>query len=234
MQPRRSGFVSHSGRHPPCGPVNGALRRDEAYAVSRFLAIGDSFAAPDAERATRGWADALAVALRRLNPFVGYNNLATVGASSADVAEQQLPKALSLDPDLVTFCCGADEILTDAGLDVRVYARNVSRILVELRRGLPAATIITATYPDVARLLPLPLGSRAEFGRAIRQLNALTRSLARHHRVRCVDLALDRAITSCGGPRSSARREQRRLVVQAVLATAAHPDAPPRVLHLSR
>ena len=48
------------------------------------------------------WADEVA---RALGPQTRYENLAWVGATSIDVEQRQLERALELDPDVVTLVC---------------------------------------------------------------------------------------------------------------------------------
>jgi lysophospholipase L1-like esterase len=73
--------------------------------VSTYVALGDSFTAGTGEEP---WPDQVA---RGLGPGLSYTNLAVFGATSADVEEGQLERALELGPDLVSLICGANDVL---------------------------------------------------------------------------------------------------------------------------
>ena len=84
--------------------------------VDSFLALGDSFTegmedelGPD--RRHLGWADRVATALAAERPQLVYGNLATRGRLLDQVLAEQLPVALELEPDLVTFHAGPNDVL---------------------------------------------------------------------------------------------------------------------------
>ncbi|MGN6087723.1 MAG: SGNH/GDSL hydrolase family protein [Actinomycetales bacterium] len=87
---------------------------------SRFVALGDSFTegleddfGPDGRH--RGWADRVAAALAEsdLTPSDGllYANLAVRGRLLAPVVAEQVPTAMALAPDLVSFHAGPNDVL---------------------------------------------------------------------------------------------------------------------------
>ena len=75
--------------------------------MTTYVALGDSFTAGLVAGEPR-WADEVA---RALGPETRYENLAWVGATSSDVERVQLERALSLNPDVVTIVCGANDVL---------------------------------------------------------------------------------------------------------------------------
>ncbi len=90
--------------------------------VDSFLALGDSFTegmedelGPD--RRHLGWADRVATALAAERPQLVYGNLATRGRLLDQVLAEQLPVALELEPDLVTFHAGPNDVLRP-GMDL--------------------------------------------------------------------------------------------------------------------
>ena len=144
-----------------------------------YVALGDSFTAgldPDQPR----WPDELA---RSLGPDVRYENLAVVGATSAEVERDQLERALALDPDLITLVCGANDVLESTRPDEHEYARRLSRMFQRLRQGAPRAEIMTATYPDLSRFLELRPRSRARVEKGMKRFNAAARTVAQRHGV---------------------------------------------------
>jgi lysophospholipase L1-like esterase len=141
--------------------------------------MGDSFTA-GLEPGMPRWPDELADALGR---DVHYENLAEVGATSEQVEREQLPRAVELEPDLVTLVCGANDVLDSTRPDPDAYAARLARMFARLRRGAPNAEILTATYPDISRFLDLRPRSRARVERGMRRFNAACRAVARRHGV---------------------------------------------------
>lgn len=81
-----------------------------------FVALGDSFTeglederGPDARH--RGWADRVAAALAVQEGGIRYANLAVRGRLLDQVVAEQLPVALRLAPDLVSFHAGPNDVL---------------------------------------------------------------------------------------------------------------------------
>lgn len=81
-----------------------------------FVALGDSFtegleddAGPDGRH--RGWADRVAAGLAVAEGRVRYANLAVRGKLLDQVVADQLPVALALAPDLVSFHAGPNDVL---------------------------------------------------------------------------------------------------------------------------
>ncbi|MCP2260635.1 Lysophospholipase L1 [Streptoalloteichus tenebrarius] len=81
-----------------------------------LVAIGDSFTeglddpALDGE-GYRGWADRLAERLAAGRPDFRYANLAVRGKLLQQIVDEQVPEAIELSPDLITFCAGGNDIL---------------------------------------------------------------------------------------------------------------------------
>jgi lysophospholipase L1-like esterase len=145
--------------------------------VTTYVAMGDSFTAGLEPGQTR-WADELA---RELG--ARYVNLASVGATSELVELEQLERALELEPDVVTLVCGANDVLFDTRPDPEAYAARLSRMFTRLRRELPKAQIVTATYPDISRFLELRPRTRARVDVGLESINSAIRRVARRHDV---------------------------------------------------
>jgi lysophospholipase L1-like esterase len=143
--------------------------------VTTYVAMGDSFTAGLEPGQTR-WADELA---RELG--ARFVNLASVGATSELVELEQLERALELEPDVVTLVCGANDVLFDTRPDPEAYAARLSRMFTRLRRELPKAQIVTATYPDISRFLELRPRTRARVVEGMERFNSAIRSVARRH-----------------------------------------------------
>ena len=142
-----------------------------------YVALGDSFTAGLEPGQTR-WADELAKELGGR-----YVNLASVGATSEHVEQDQLERALKLQPDVVTLVCGANDVLFNTRPDPEAYAARLSRMFARLRRELPQVQIVTATYPDISRFLDLRPRTRARVEEGMERFNAALRRVARRHDV---------------------------------------------------
>jgi phosphatidylinositol alpha 1,6-mannosyltransferase len=145
--------------------------------VTTYVALGDSFTAGLVPGEPR-WADEVA---RALGPDIQYENLAWVGATSADVEHKQLDRALELGPDVVTIVCGANDVLESVRPDADAYALRLARMFARLRREAPEAEVVTATYPDISRFLDLRPRTRVRVEKGMRRFNAACRSVARSH-----------------------------------------------------
>jgi lysophospholipase L1-like esterase len=147
--------------------------------MTTYVALGDSFTAGLAAGEPR-WPDEVA---RALGPATRYENLAWVGATSSDVEREQLERALSLDPDVVTLVCGANDVLESTRPDPSAYAERLARMFARLRAEAPRAAVLTATYPDISRFLNMRPRTRARVEKGMRFFNAACRRVAEHHEV---------------------------------------------------
>jgi lysophospholipase L1-like esterase len=152
---------------------------------SRYVAIGDSQTEGlwDGNDAVGflGFADRLAALIDSFYPGLHYANLAIRGKLVADVLTEQIPQALSMRPDLITVCVGMNDVIQPG--------RSFPRALVDLEHMYAAlaesgATVVTTTFPNVARFLPL---GRLVSGRLTR-INAAIRAAADRYGFRLVDL----------------------------------------------
>jgi lysophospholipase L1-like esterase len=149
--------------------------------VSTYVALGDSFTAgTGGER----WADHVA---RALGPDVHYENLASFGATSRDVEQTQLGEALARRPDLVSLICGANDVLESVRPDPDEFETRLSRMFGRIRRETPEAALLTATYPDMSRLLPLRRRTSVRVGRSMLLFNEVIRRVAEQHGCLCLE-----------------------------------------------
>jgi lysophospholipase L1-like esterase len=151
--------------------------------VTTYVAMGDSFTAGVKDDEPR-WADEVA---RALGPDTRYENLAWVGATSKDVEQQQVERALELRPDLITLICGANDVLLSTRPDPTEYAERLSRMFERLRREAPDAEIMTATYPDISQFLDLRPRSRARVEQGMLLFNDACRTVAQRHDIALLD-----------------------------------------------
>ena len=89
-------------------------------AIGSFVALGDSFTEglddPRADQAGYlGWADRFAGMLAAGQPGLRYANLAVRGKLLREVAEEQVPEAIAMAPDLVSLAAGGNDLLRPRG-----------------------------------------------------------------------------------------------------------------------
>ena len=155
------------------------------HRYSRYVALGDSQTEGlwdgDDTVGLVGFADRLAALLDTHRPGLQYANLAVRGKQIRDVLDDQLPEAITMGADLITVCVGMNDVTRPGpGFD-RALAH-----LDDLHVGLAesGATVVTTTFPDVARILPV---GRVLAGRVLR-INAEIRDAAHRYGFRLVDL----------------------------------------------
>lgn len=168
--------------------------------MTTYVALGDSFTSGLADGESR-WADQVA---RALGPDVRYENLAWVGATSEDVELEQLERALSLEPDLITLICGANDVLESTRPDESAYADRLARMWGRLRSERPSAVLLTATYPDISRFVDLRPRTRARVQDGMRAFNSACRRAASRYGVALLEgfdnpAAADRSIYADDG-----------------------------------
>ncbi|WP_103885327.1 SGNH/GDSL hydrolase family protein [Actinacidiphila yanglinensis] len=148
-----------------------------ATGFGSYAAVGDSFTEgvgdPGPGEAFVGWADRLAVLLadrRALETPPGdfrYANLAVRGRLLDRVIEEQVPRAVSLAPDLVTFCAGGNDILRP-GSDPDVLAERFEGAVAELRAVVGTVMVCTGFDTRGVPVLGLLRGKIATYNAHIR------------------------------------------------------------------
>lgn len=126
-------------------------KNDDSSLIGSYVAVGDSFTEgvgdPGPDGAFVGWADRFAVLLadRRPEGDFAYVNLAVRGKLLDQIVEDQLPRAVELAPDLVSFCAGGNDILRP-GTDPDEVAERFERAIAALTSV--AGTVMVTTGFD--------------------------------------------------------------------------------------
>lgn len=154
----------------------------------RYVAIGDSTTEglddPDGRGGYRGWADRLAERIATLQGSLLYANLGVRGRTTKRIRDEQLAKAVAMEPDLATVVSGTNDLLRP-----RFDADRVAAMVEEMQRALidGGATVITFTLPDLREVMPFArlMGVRTEalngaLRTASERTGALLLDLARH------------------------------------------------------
>ncbi|WP_209730454.1 SGNH/GDSL hydrolase family protein [Arthrobacter sp. CAN_C5] len=152
----------------------------------RFVALGDSFTEgigdphPLRQGSFRGWADRVAEVLAQACHDFTYANLAVRGKLLREIVSEQLGPALTMKPDLVSFCAGGNDIIRP-GSDPDALAVGVNDAISALRSS--GATVLMFTGPDIgARLSPWGLRGKVAI------YNENLRTVAENHGAVLIDL----------------------------------------------
>lgn len=155
-----------------------------------FVALGDSFTEGlddpyEDGWGYRGWADLVAA---RLAGVVGaqfrYANLAVRGRLFPRVVEEQVPAALAMKPDLVSFAAGGNDVLR-RNFDPDALMRRFDEVIGALRAG--GADVVLFRFADLAVRLP----ARRMIGPRVKVMNQLVMETGERHGALVVDLWQD-------------------------------------------
>jgi lysophospholipase L1-like esterase len=158
-----------------------------------FVAVGDSFTEglddpyPDGV-SYRGWADLvasrLAVPAAHGGSSFGYANLAIRGRLFDAVVAEQIPPALAMGPDLVSFAAGGNDVLR-RHFDPSAVVARFDAVVGTLRAT--GADVILFRFADVTKRLP----GRRVVGPRVGVLNDATMDAAQRHGAFLIDLWSD-------------------------------------------
>jgi lysophospholipase L1-like esterase len=208
------------------GEREGGGAPSQGWHWSSFVAVGDSFTEglddPDPTgTGYRGWADLVASTLAR--DGFRYANLAVRGRLFPRIVDEQVPSALAMRPDLVSFAGGGNDALRRT-FDPAALVRRFDEVVGALRAT--GADVVLFRFADLSLRLP---GARVLRPR-IDVLNRAVAETADKHGARVVDLfaddefrnprlwSVDRLHLSTAGHRRVAAH------VLAALEIAADPD----------
>ena len=134
---------------PPGESPPGVLRLlpAEPAASVLYVALGESTVeGVVASSPARNYVGRLHERLRAVYPRARLMNLGVGGATATGVLRRQLPRALELQPDLVTLSVGPNDITGKR--DLGSYARDIDAILRTLTRRTSAVVVVNL-IPDL-------------------------------------------------------------------------------------
>ncbi|WP_433338928.1 SGNH/GDSL hydrolase family protein [Spirillospora sp. CA-294931] len=143
--------------------------------IRTYVAIGDSFTegmndpVPGEPDRYRGWADRLAERLAQHGPGLRYANLAVRGRLLRQIADDQVPRAVELRPDLVTLCAGGNDMLRP-GADPDALAVVFDEAVRRLRATGARVVIFTGFDPRGLRTGHRIRGKAATFNMHLRAI----------------------------------------------------------------
>lgn len=152
--------------------------------ISSYVALGDSFTEGlddprDDQAGYRGWADRFAEYLAGSVPGLRYANLAVRGKVLREVAEEQVPLAIAMAPDLVSLAAGGNDMLRPS-TDPDELARSFDEVVRTLLMAGSQVMMFTGFDPRFP-VLRLIRGKVAAF-------NMHLRAIADRHGCLVVDL----------------------------------------------
>ena len=153
-------------------------------AISSFVALGDSFTEGlddprDDQEGYRGWADRFAELLAAGRPGLRYANLAVRGKLLREVAEEQVPQAIAMAPDLVSLAAGGNDLLRPRA-DPDLLGRSFDEVVRTLLMAGCQVMMFTGFEPRFP-VLRLIRGRVAAYNRRLR-------AVAERHGCLVVDL----------------------------------------------
>lgn len=120
-----------------------------------YIAVGASeTAGVGADLPEQGWPEVLRRA--HLPEGAAYTNLGVPGATVAQALDQELPRALALQPTLVTVWLNANDLI--AGVAPATYEAQLGQLVRALRRGGTTRVLVANTPP--LELLPAYMDCR--------------------------------------------------------------------------
>jgi lysophospholipase L1-like esterase len=152
-----------------------------------FVAVGDSFTEGLDDQvgdSYRGWADLVAGALAGRSGSLDYANLAVRGRLFRRVVAEQVPPALAMRPDLVSFAAGGNDVLR-RNFDGEAMIARFDETIGRLRAT--GADVIIFRFADLTVRLP---GQRMIAPRVV-LLNRAVGETAQRHGAMLVDLSVD-------------------------------------------
>jgi lysophospholipase L1-like esterase len=154
-----------------------------------YVALGDSFTEgmddPYPDGTYRGWADLVATTrAAKTGPDFGYANLAVRGRLFDRVVAEQLPSALAMRPDLVSFAAGGNDVLRRS-CDPYDLAERFDKVIERLRAA--GADVLLFRFADVMVRLP----GQKLVGPRLAVLNNAVGETAQRHGALLVDLWKD-------------------------------------------
>lgn len=170
-----TGLATGTATGPGGGP--GRVLAPATAGFGSYAAVGDSFTEgvgdPGPGEAFVGWADRLAklLAERRAGATppgdFRYANLAVRGRLLDRIIDEQVPRAVTLAPDLVTFCAGGNDILRP-GSDPDALAERFEGAVAQLRAVVGTVMVCTGFDTRGVPVLGLLRGKIATYNAHVR------------------------------------------------------------------
>ncbi|QHV46710.1 SGNH/GDSL hydrolase family protein [Bacillus cereus] len=151
----------------------------------RFVAIGDSFTEGIGDEvegiALKSWVDHF---VQLCENDIEYANFAKRGLVTEEIRLQQLEKALTFNPDLVSLIAGANHVLKGRW-NHDAYKNDMEFMIDTLSKA--GADIIIANLPDFTVRLPFASEKKQVIKEQLLEANEVIHSLSREYKLHHVD-----------------------------------------------
>ncbi|PEQ51153.1 lipase [Bacillus cereus] len=151
----------------------------------RFIAIGDSFTEGIGDEvegiALKSWVDHF---VQLYVNDIEYVNFAKRGLVTKEIRSQQLEKALTIKPDLVSLIAGANDVLKGRW-NHQAYKNDMEFMIDKLSKI--EADIIIANLPDFTVRLPFASEKKQVIKEQLLEANDVIRSLSKEYKLHHVD-----------------------------------------------
>lgn len=151
----------------------------------RFVAIGDSFTEGIGDEvegiALKSWVDHF---VQLCENDIEYANFAKRGLVTKEIRSQQLEKALTFNPDLVSLIAGANDVLKGRW-NHDAYKNDMEFMIDTLSKA--GADIIIANLPDFTVRLPFASEKKQVIKKQLLEANEVIHSLSREYKLHHVD-----------------------------------------------
>jgi lysophospholipase L1-like esterase len=144
--------------------------------LTTFAVLGDSAASgvgdSDSDGNYFGWGYHLAKVFNEPLVFI---NVSRPGAQSTEVLQEQLPKALIHNPDLIAVIVGGNDLLRN-GFSPKVFEENLNSTLRAIEES--GATSMLLELHDPTQIVPMPKLLARICRRRVNAVNQITRKMA--------------------------------------------------------
>lgn len=158
----QTGGSARSTDTPTAAPLPSGQAASRTSSVWRYVALGDSYTIGTSVKPHDRWPNQLVRALRPDADLTLVQNLASNGATTADLIHEQLTKLDGLNPNVVSVLIGVNDVVRS--VDMGAYRTNLRSIFTQLASLVPAGHVVVVTTPDYT-LTP----SGSDFGDPSRQ-----------------------------------------------------------------
>jgi len=144
--------------------------------TTRFAALGDSITVGMGDPVPGGhWRGFAAILAGCMPGRVEFRNLATSGATTANVAGEQLAEAVRWRPHVASVLVGANDTLRGS-IDIKAIGTRLHRVVHELCEG--GTIVVTVCLPEPGRLLRLPQALARPLARRVNAVNDIIHALS--------------------------------------------------------
>ncbi|MEG7879759.1 SGNH/GDSL hydrolase family protein [Bacillus paranthracis] len=155
------------------------------YMWKRFVAIGDSFTEGIGDEVEgivlKSWVDHF---VQLCVNDIEYANFAKRGLITKEIRSQQLEKALTFNPDLVSLIAGANDVLKGRW-NHYAYKEDMKCMIDTLSET--GADIMIANLPDFTVRLPFSTEKKQVLKEQLLEANEVILSLSREHQLHHID-----------------------------------------------